>query len=62
MVSGECLTFTDSVAKKLMENLDEETVGINYMVNVEKNSSWIYFFSKGGVHKLRLQDLAFLTT
>jgi hypothetical protein len=38
MVSGECLTFTDSVAKKLMENLDEETVGINYMVNVEKNS------------------------
>ena len=36
MVSGECLTFTDSVARKLMENLDEETIGINYMVNVEK--------------------------
>ena len=31
MASGECLIFTDIAARKLMEKVDQDTFGINYV-------------------------------
>ena len=34
MGSGQCLSFTDCVAKRILQKLDDETFGIAYIVNI----------------------------